>query len=63
MTKIPKTDYHCVLTLSKLEFPNLDKDLPNELQLFIKNNLIELIWTENNTKSHKNNANISKISK
>lgn len=53
MTKIPKTEYHCVLTLSKLEFPNLDKDLPNELQLFIKNNLIELIWTENNTKSHK----------
>ena len=53
MTKIPKTEYHCVLTLSKLEFSNLDKDLPNELQLFIKNNLIELIWTENNTKSHK----------
>lgn len=53
MTNVPKNEYHCVLTLSKLEFPNLENDLPNDLQLFIKNNLIEIIWTEDNQKSHK----------
>lgn len=53
MTDIPKTEYHCVLTLSKLEFPNLEKDLPNDLRLLIENDLIEIIWTEDNHRSHK----------
>lgn len=53
MTNIDKSLYHCVLVLSKLEFPNLEKDLPNDLNVLISNNLIEVIWTENNTKSHK----------
>ena len=53
MTNIPKNEYHCVLTLSKLEFPNLEKDLPSDLRLFIENGLIEVIWTDDNQRSHK----------
>jgi len=52
-TNIDKSLYHCVLVLSKLEFPNLEQDLPNDLKLIIENKFIEVIWTEDNTKSHK----------
>jgi len=53
MTKVDKSEYHCVLTLSKLEFPNLEKDLPVDLQNIISSGLVEVIWTEDNQKSHK----------
>lgn len=53
MTSVDKSLYHCVLTLSLLEFPNKIQDLPQDLQILINNNLIEIIWTEDNTKSHK----------
>lgn len=53
MTKVPKNEYHCVLTLSKLEFPNLEKDLPNDLQTIISSGMVEVIWTEDNQRSHK----------
>lgn len=53
MTKVPKTEYHCVLTLSKLEFPNLEKDLPTDLQTIISSGMVEVIWTEDNQRSHK----------
>ena len=53
MTSIDKSLYHCVLVLSEEEFPNKEKDLPYELNLFVDNNLIELIWVKENTKSHK----------
>lgn len=53
MTNVPKDEYHCVLTLSKLEFPNLENDLPKDLQIIIKSKLIEVIWTDDNQKSHK----------
>lgn len=53
MTKVDKNLYHCVLVLSKLEFPNMENDLPYDLRLIIDNGLIELIWTEDNQRSHK----------
>ena len=53
MTGVDKSKYHCVLTLSKLEFPNLYKDLPRDLLLLIENRLIEVIWTDDNQLSHK----------
>ena len=53
MTNVPKNEYHCVLTLSKLEFPKLEKDLPDDLQVIIASDLIEVIWTEDNQRSHK----------
>lgn len=46
-------DVHCVLVLAKPEFPLLDKSLPEDLQLLIEHNYIEVIWCEHNTKSHK----------
>jgi len=51
--KIDKNLYHCILVLSKPEFPNREKDLPSELLMLIENNLIELLWCEHNTRSHK----------
>lgn len=49
----PEYNCHCVLVLAKPEFPNLEKDLPDDLITLIKNNLIELLWVEHNTRSHK----------
>lgn len=52
-TSVSKDKYKCVLVLSTEEFPNLEKDLPDDLQLFIDTGLVEIIWTKRNTKSHK----------
>lgn len=53
MTKVDKSLYQCVLVLAEEEFPNKEKQLPQDLLLMIENNLIELIWIKKNTKSHK----------
>lgn len=45
--------FHIVLVLSKDEFPLMEKELPNNLMLFVKNKLIELLWIRPNLKSFK----------
>lgn len=45
--------FHIVLVLSEEEFPQKEKELPESLMLFIKNNLIELFWVHKNYKSFK----------
>ena len=42
-----------VLNLSLLEFPNKEQDLPGNLQSYINNNTIEIIWSERNDKAFK----------
>lgn len=53
MTKVDKSLYHCVLVLAEIEFPNKEKDLPEDLMLLVDNGLVELIWIKENLKSHK----------
>lgn len=50
---VDKAQYHCVLVLAEPEFPNKEKDLPNDLITLIDSNLVELIWHPTNIKSHK----------
>ena len=45
--------FHIVLVLSKDEFPLKEKELPENLMLFVENNLIELFWIRPNLKSFK----------
>lgn len=45
--------FHIVLVLSEEEFPKKEKELPKDLMLFIKNNLIEILWVYKNYKSFK----------
>lgn len=45
--------FHIVLVLSKDEFPLMEKELPDNLMLFVKNKLIELFWIRPNLKSLK----------
>jgi len=45
--------FHIVLVLSEEEFPNKEKDLPENLKLFIDNNMIEILWVFKNYKSLK----------
>lgn len=45
--------FHIVLVLSKDEFPLMEKELPDNLMLFIENKLIELFWIRPNLKSFK----------
>ena len=45
--------FHIVLVLSKDEFPHKEKDLPDNLMLFVENKLIELFWIRPNLKSFK----------
>lgn len=45
--------FHIVLVLSKDEFPLMEKELPDNLMLFVKNKLIELFWIKPNFKSFK----------
>ena len=45
--------FHIVLVLSKDEFPLKEKELPENLMLFVENNLIELFWIKPNLKSFK----------
>lgn len=46
-------NFHIVLVLSEDEFTNKEDELPEDLQLLIKNNVIELLWVKQNTKSFK----------
>lgn len=50
---VDKSLYHCVLVLAEPEFPNKEKDLPEDLKLLIENDLVELIWHPTNIRSHK----------
>ena len=45
--------YKRVLVLCETEFPNGLNGLPKEIQLLVKNKLIEIIWHKTNIKSHK----------
>lgn len=45
--------FHIVLVLSKDEFPLMEKELPDNLMLFVENQLIELFWIRPNLKSFK----------
>lgn len=46
-------NFHIVLVLSKDEFPLMEKELPDNLMLFVENKLIELFWIRPNLKSFK----------
>jgi len=45
--------FHIVLVLSEEEFPKMMDELPENLKLFVKNNLIEVLWVYKNYKSFK----------
>lgn len=45
--------FHIVLVLSEEEFPQKEKELPENLMVFVDNRLIELLWVYNNYKSLK----------
>ena len=49
----PEYNCHCVLVLSKEEFPNLTKDLPSDLNALVNHNKIELLWVPRDLRSHK----------
>lgn len=46
-------DFHIVLVLSEEEFPKMMEELPDNLKLFVNNNLIELLFVYKNYKSFK----------
>lgn len=46
-------EFHIVLVLSEEEFPKMEEELPEELMLFVKNNLIELLWVYKNYRAFK----------
>lgn len=45
--------FHIVLVLSEEEFPKKEEELPENLRLFIDNDLIEVLWVYKNYKSLK----------
>lgn len=45
--------FHIVLVLSEEEFPKKEAELPASLMAFVNNNLIELLWVQQNIKSLK----------
>lgn len=45
--------FHIVLVLSEEEFPKKEKELPEELMLFVDNDLIEILWVYKNYKAFK----------
>ena len=45
--------FHIVLVLSEEEFPKMMKELPENLMLFVENELIEVLWVYKNYKSFK----------
>lgn len=45
--------FHIVLVLSEEEFPRKEDELPENLKLFIENDLIEILWVYKNYKSFK----------
>ena len=45
--------FHIVLVLSEEEFPQKEKELPENLMVFVENELIELLWVYKNYRSFK----------
>lgn len=45
--------FHIVLVLSEEEFPKMEKELPENLMLFVDNELIELLWVYKNVRAFK----------
>ena len=45
--------FHIVLVLSEEEFPKKEDELPENLKIFINNDLIEVLWVYKNYKSFK----------
>lgn len=45
--------FHTVLVLSEEEFPTKENELPNDINLLINNDLIEILWVKPNYKSYK----------
>lgn len=45
--------FHIVLVLSEEEFPKMCEELPDNLMLFVENEMIELLWVYKNYKSFK----------
>ena len=45
--------FHIVLVLSEEEFPKKEKELPDNLMLFVDNDLIEILWVYRNYKAFK----------
>lgn len=45
--------FHIVLVLSEEEFPKKEAELPDDLMLFVENDLIEILWVYKNYKSFK----------
>ena len=45
--------FHIVLVLSEEEFPKMCEELPENLMLFVENEMIELLWIYRNYKSFK----------
>lgn len=45
--------FHIVLVLSEEEFPQKEKELPENLMVFVENELIELLWVYKNVKAFK----------
>lgn len=45
--------FHIVLVLSEEEFPKMMKELPENLMLFVENELIEVLWVYKNYRSFK----------
>lgn len=48
-----KYKFKIVFVLSKIEFPNMEDDLPSLIVKIIKHYNIELIWTDDNLKAYK----------
>lgn len=42
--------FHIVLVLNTVEFPNKEEDLPEDLNLILSHNLIEILWLEKDYK-------------
>ena len=49
----PEFNCRCILVLSVEEFPNKEHDLPKPLLMMAKANLITILWTPRDTRSHK----------
>lgn len=45
--------FHIVLVLSEEEFPKKEAELPENLMLFVNNDLIEILWVHKNYKAFK----------
>jgi hypothetical protein len=45
--------FHIVLVLSEEEFPKMMDEMPSNLKLFVKNDLIEVLWVYKNYKAFK----------